>query len=138
MTLDNKGRVFHGQLAEDIEKALFITFLPGFDGQPGHRFGKLERNEMNMVFVVRVMQHAVKIDLVDLGYGTDVAREQFVDFDTVLALQLKEMTNLDRTLAVADEQLHILLHRPLVDAEDANLAHVGVGHDLENVGQHVL
>jgi len=91
-----------------------------------------------MILIVRIVQHAVEIDFIDLGDGADIARQQFIDLDTVLALQLVEVADLERPLAIANKELHVLLQRALMHAEDANLAHVGVGNDLEDVGQHML
>ena len=138
MPLDDEGRVFHGQLAEDVEQPLLVALLLGFDGQPGHRSGKFERRQMDMVLVVTVVQYAVEVDFIDLGDGADVARQQRVDFDRVLALQLVEVGDLERPLAVADEKLGILPDRALMDAKNADLAQVGIGHHLEDVGQHVF
>jgi hypothetical protein len=138
MALNDEGRIFHGQLAEDVEQALLVALLLRFDGEAGHRLGKLERHQMDVVLVVRIVQHAIELDFIDLGDGADVARQQFVDLDGVLALQLVEVGDLERALAVADEELRVLPHRALMHAEDTDLAHVGVGHDLEDVGQHML
>ncbi len=91
-----------------------------------------------MVLVVRVVQHGIEVDLLDLGDGADVPRHQRVDLDVVLALQLVEMGDLERPLAFADEKLAVLFQRALMHAEDPDLAHVGIGDDLEDVGQHVL
>ncbi len=109
MALDDEGRIFHRQLAEDVEESLFVALLLRFDGQPGHRLGKFERHQVDVVLVVRIVQNAIELDLVDLGDGADVTRQQFVDFDGVLALQLVKVGDLERTLAVADEELHVPL-----------------------------
>jgi len=138
MALDDEGRVFHGQFAEDVEEALFVAFLLRLDGEAGHRLGEFERREMDVVFVVAVVQHAVEVDFLDLGDGADVAGQQLIDFDTVLALQLVKVRHLERALAVADEKLGILADGALMHAENANLAQIGVGDDLEDVGQHMF
>ena len=138
MAFDDKGRIFHGQLAENVKQALLIALLLRLDRQAGHRLGKFERHQVNVVLVVRIVQHAVELDFIDLGDGTDVARQQLIDLHRVLALQLVEMGHLDRPLAVADEELHVLLHCALMHAENADLAHIGVGNDLEDMGQHML
>jgi hypothetical protein len=93
---------------------------------------------VDVILVVRIVQDTVEIDFIHLGDGANIARQEFVDFNAVLALQQVKMANLDRPLAVADEELHVLLHRALMNAENANLAHVGIGNHLENVGQHML
>ena len=47
------------------------------------------------------------------------------------------MTDLERLFAIVDEQLGVLAHRTLIDAEDAELADKRVVGDLEHVGNHV-
>ena len=110
MTLDDEARIFHRQLAQDVEQALLVALLLGLDGQALHRLREFERLQVDVVLVVRIVQHAVELDFLDLGDGADVARQQFVDFDVVLALKLVEVADLERALAVADEELQVLAH----------------------------
>ena len=74
------------------------------------------------------------LDLRDRG---DVAGDRLLDLDVVLALELEQVADLERLLAVVDEQLRVLAHRALVDAEHAELADEGIVDDLEHVGDHV-
>ena len=92
---------------------------------------------MDLVLVVRVVQHRVEVQVVDLGDRGDVARDRLRDLDVVLALELEQVRDLEGLLAVVDEQLRVLLHRALVDAEDAELADEGIVDDLEDVGDDV-
>ncbi len=48
------------------------------------------------------------------------------------------MPDLEGLAAVAHEELRVLGDRALVNAEDAELAHERVHHDLEHVGEHVF
>jgi hypothetical protein len=64
------------------------------------------------------VQYAVELDFVDLGDGAQVARYQRFDLDVVLALQAIDVADLERTLAIADEELRILPDRSLMHAED--------------------
>ena len=93
---------------------------------------------MDVVLVVRVVQHAVELDVVDLRDRRDVAGHGPVDLDVLAALQHEQMADLERLAAVADEELRVLRHRALVDAEDAELAHERIDDDLEHMGEHVL
>ena len=93
---------------------------------------------MDVVLVVGIVQHRVELDFVDLGDRADVARNQGVGLDIFFSLQQIQVRHLERPRAVADEQLRIALHRALVHAENAELAHVGIDDDLEHVGEHVL
>ena len=92
---------------------------------------------MDLVLVVAVVQHRVEVQVVDLGDRGDVAGNRLRDLDVVLALELEQVPDLERLLAVVDEQLRVLLHRALVDAEDAELADEGIVDDLEHVGDDV-
>ena len=105
--------------------------------RPNIGFGKCERREVDLVLVVAVVQHRVEMQVVDLGDRGDVARDRLRDLDVVLALELEQVRDLERLLAVVDEQLRVLLHRALVDAEDAELADERIVDDLEHVGDDV-
>ena len=91
-----------------------------------------------MILVVRVVQHGVEVQLVDLRHGADVAGHGLRDLDVLLALQLEQVRDLDGLAGVADEQLRAGLHRALVHAEDAELADERVDRDLEHVRDDVL
>ena len=93
---------------------------------------------MNLVLVMRVVQHRIEVDFLDLGDRGDVAGNRLVDFDVVLALELEQMPDLERLLAVVDQQLRILLHRALIDTEHRELADERIVDDLEHVGDDVL
>ncbi len=93
---------------------------------------------MDVVLVVRIVQHAIELDLVDLRHRGDVAGDDAVDLDALAALQQEEVADLERLAAVADEELRVLRHRALVHAEDAELADEGVDDDLEHVRERVL
>ena len=93
---------------------------------------------MDLVFVVRVVQHAVEVDLVDLRDRRDVAGHRRRDLDRLASLQHEQMSDLERLAAIADEKLRVLGHRALVYAEHTELADVRIDDDLEYVGQHVL
>ena len=112
--------------------------LLGLIANAVHRRRELERPHVDVVLVVRIVQHAVELDLVDLGHGADVARHDLVDLDVLLALQHEQMPDLERLAAVADEELRVACDRALVHAEDAELAHERVDDDLEHVREHVL
>src|SRR5690348_527308 len=108
MALDLEGRVFQRQFVEDIEETLLVALLLGLHRQTGHRAREFEWNEMDAVLVVRVVQRAVELNFLDFGDGTDIARHQFVDLDRILALELEQVTDLEGTLTVADEELAVL------------------------------
>ena len=43
MALNDKGRIFHRQLAQDVEQALLVALFLRFNCQPGHRLRKRQR-----------------------------------------------------------------------------------------------
>ena len=58
------------------------------------------------------MQHGVEVDFLDLRHRGDVAGNRLLDLDVILALELEHVTDLERLLAVVDEQLRVLLTVP--------------------------
>jgi hypothetical protein len=130
--------VFDLELVQDLEQALLVGLAPRMYRQALHRLRKLERLQVDMVFVMRIVQHAVELDFLDLGDGAQIAGYQRLDLDILLALQAIHVADLERTLAVADEELRVLADRSLMDAEDTDLADEGIADDLEDVRQHVL
>ena len=93
---------------------------------------------MDVIFVVAVVQHRVKVDVLDLGHGGDVAGNRVLDLQCSLPRSLNRWPTFERLLAVVDQQLGISAHRALVDAEHAELADEGIIDDLEHVGDHVI
>jgi hypothetical protein len=64
-----------------------------------HRPRERERLHVDAVLVVRVVQHAVERDLVDLRDRRDVAGHRLVDLDVLAALQAQQVPDLERLLA---------------------------------------
>ena len=91
-----------------------------------------------MVFVVRVVQHAVEFDFIHLRHCREVAGDRRIDLDVLAPLQHEEMAHLERLAAAADEELRVARDGALVHAEDAELADERIHHHLEHMRQHVL
>ncbi len=51
---------------------------------------------MDVVFVVRIVQHAIELDFVDLGDRGNVAGHGAVDLDVLAALQHEQVPDLER------------------------------------------
>ena len=68
-----EARVFHGQLAEDVEDRRCSSPFFRLDGEAGHRQREFQRLQVDVVLVVRIVQHAVELDFLDLGDRTDLA-----------------------------------------------------------------
>ena len=138
IVLDDERRVLGDHLVQHVGDPLLVAAPLRRDREAVHRHRELERPQVDVVLVVRVVQHAVEVDLVDLRDGRDVARHRAVDLDVLAALQHEQVPDLERLAAVADEELRVARHRALVHAEDAELADERIDHDLEHVREHVL
>ncbi len=94
----------------------------GSTARPCIGVGKFERPQVDVVLVVRIVQHASKwisstLATAPMSPGTSAS-----DLDVLLALQQEQVPDLERLAAVADEELRVLGDRALVHAEDADLA----------------
>ncbi len=138
VVLDDQRRVLGRHLVQHFGDALLVAAALRLDRHAAHRRRELQRPHVDLVLVVRVVQHAVEVDLVDLRDRGDVARHRGRHVDRLRALQHQQVPDLEGLAAAADEQLRVLGDRALVHAEDAELADVRIDHDLEHVRQHVL
>ena len=137
VTFDFKAGVFHLELVQNVEQALFIDLTFGIDGQPQHGLGKFQRTQMDVIFSVRVVQHAVKIYLFDFCNGAQISWHQGRNFDKFLALQLIQMADLDGFFCIANKKLGLFFKCALVHAEYAYFAHVRVSNNFEHVRDHM-
>ena len=91
------------------------------------------------VFVLRgIVQHGVKMNLIDLGHAADIARQRACHLDQSLALQHEQMPDLERLASISDIELAVTRNRALVDAEQAHFPDVGIDRHLEDMGQHMF
>ncbi len=137
VALELEARVLHLELVQHFEQALLVALLLGLNRDTVHRRGKFEGAQVDMVLVVRIVQHAVELDLLDLGHRADVPRNERIGLDVVLALYRKQVPDLEGAPAVADEELRVRGDRSLVHAEDPHLADEGIDDHLEHVREHV-
>ncbi len=110
----------------------------GRDGETVHRCREYQGPHVDLILVVRIVQHAIERDFLDLGDGGDIAGHGAVDLDLLAALQHQQVADPERLATVADEKLRVAGDRALVDAKDAELADERVHHHLEHVRQNVL
>ena len=82
---------------------------------------------------MRIVQHRVKMNILDLGDGTDVTGNTLRHFDVFLALQRQQVRDLEGFPRIADEQLAVLPDRALVNAKHTEPAHERIDGDLEHV-----
>ena len=64
------------------------------------------------------MDHRAKVDVVDLGDGTDVPGDDLVGLAVLLALELEHMADADALAAVAHLGLEIMTDVSLMNTED--------------------
>jgi len=137
VVLDDERGVLGRHPVQHFGDALLVAALLRRDAHSLHRQRELERPHVDMILIVRVVQHAVEIDVVDLRDRGDVAGHGTLDLDVLASLQHEEMADLEGFPAVADVELRVFRHRALVDTEDAELADEWVHHDLEHMREHV-
>ena len=114
------------QLVQAVGEPLLVAAPFRLDGDAEHRRRERDRLEVKLIFVVRVVQHGVEVQLVDLRDGADVARDAGGHLGVLLAQQAEEMRHLEGLARIADEQLAAVTHGALVNAEEAELADEGI------------
>ena len=107
IVLDDERRVLGDHPVQDVGDALLVAAPLGRDRDAVHRHRELERPHVDVVLVVRIVQHAVELDLVDLRDRRDVAGHRAIDLDVLAALQHEQVPDLERLAAVADEELRV-------------------------------
>ncbi len=135
---DAQARVFRSQFLQYLPEALLVAPARRLDCQAVDRRGEVERDQVDVAVLRSVMQHSIKVDLVDFCRGADIARAGLLDIHVLLALQHQQVGDPERLAPVTDIELAIAPDRTLVDAKHSHLADVGVYDDLEDVGQHLL
>ena len=136
--LDAHARIFGDELVQSVRELLFFAAPLGLDREPGHRRRERDRLQVIVVLVVRVVQHRVEVQLVDLRHRADVAGNRVRDLRVLLALQLVQVRDLERLARIADEQLRAGAHRALMHAKHAEPADERIDVHLEHVRDHVL
>ena len=137
MMLDAHARILRHQLVQAVREALFLATPFRFDGDAEHRRRERDRLEVKLILIVRVVEHRVEMQLVDLRDGADVARNAGRDFGVLLAQQAKQVRDLEGLARIADEQLAAVAHGALVNPEQAELADEGIDRDFEHVRDDV-
>jgi hypothetical protein len=118
-------------------KFLFLAAALHVNRESIHGLREVQRLKVKVIFVVRIVQDGVVMNVFHLGDGADIAGDARIHFQVLAALDLEQMAHLERFARIADEQLAVGFHGSLVHAEDAELAHERVVADLEHVGDHV-
>ena len=137
MMLDAHARIFGDQLVQRVRELLLFAAPLRLDREARHRRREHDRLQVVVILVVRIVQHGVEVQLVDLGTAQMSPGMAARDLGVLLALQLIQVRDLERLARVADEELRAGAHRALVHAEDAELADERIDADLEHVRDHV-
>ena len=137
VVLDVEAGVLGLELVQGIGQLLLVAAFGGVDRQPVERDGALHGGKVEVVLVVRVVQHGVEMDVVHPRHRQDVARYALGNLDQLVAVQPEQVVGLEGLARVPDEELARRRNPALMDAEDADLAAVGVVDDLEDVGDGV-
>ena len=128
-------RIFLRDLRQLHRKLRLIPARLRRDRQPIHRRRKRQRPQMNAVQRVIVMQHIVRMNLLDLRHRPDVPGDDLVRLTMLLALKMKHMPQLDRLLIVPHVNLRLPGAFSLMHPEDRQLADIWVGRHFEHMRQ---
>ena len=86
--LDAHARILRDELVQSVRQLLLLAAPLRLDRQSGHRRRERDRLEVVMILIVRVVQHGIEMQLVDLRHGADVAGDGPRHLRVLLALQL--------------------------------------------------
>ena len=101
MALDHEARVFDLQLVQHFENSLLVATAFWLDREAIHRLRKFQRQQMDVVLIVRIVQHRIEGNMLDLGHRAEVARDQLPNLLVFLALQHVEVSRLERLAGLA-------------------------------------
>ena len=138
VVVNGQGRVFGEHLLEHFAHAAFVAPARGLDREAEHRtrIGRTRQTDARVRGIG--VKHRAVVELFHLCEGANVARAQLVGFHGVLSLKDEGAHHLEGLFGVPGVELHPRLDRAAVHAEDADLAHKGVAHHLEDAGDDRL
>ena len=103
------------------------------DCESEHRLGHPETGKANVGIRRRLVQHAVKADVLDFGHRADVAGHSGLDLDVVLALEPEQVAYLHGLARIVNVELAVLANRATVNPEHAEPADESIDRELEDV-----
>ena len=130
--LDLEGRVFLHELGQAGAELLLVALGLGLHGQGDH--GRGERDRFQHHGVVGVADRVAGGDVLEADRGRDVARVDLLDLLPLVRVHLEEAADPLALALRAVEHPVARLHVAGVDPDERELAHEGVGHDLEDEG----
>jgi hypothetical protein len=86
--LDGQRRVFRLGRVQGVRSFLRLVVGGRADGQPEHRPWQVDRLQVEVIFIVRIVQHSVVMYFVDPRNGADIAGQGDFDFCVVPAVEL--------------------------------------------------
>ena len=88
---------------QDIRQFLLVAVPVGFKCKPEDRLWEIQRLEMNVIVFLRIVQHCIEVNVINLGDSNNVARHGLIYFNMFLALQAIQVGNFERFSCIADE-----------------------------------
>ena len=71
---------------------------------------------MEVILVMRVMEHCIVVRLIDPRYRTNVSRYADIYLDVIATIKLQELRDFDGFAGIADKKLIACSNRSLMDA----------------------
>ena len=105
IVFNNKTRVFFLQTLECGREFLFLAATLGIHRESIHGFRKIQRFEVIAILIMRVVKYHVIMNVINFGYGTDIARNTSVNLIMLATLYAKQMTHFERLAGIANQQL---------------------------------
>src|SRR6195952_324420 len=129
-------RIFRGQAAEGDAHLFLVGLGLGLDGLRDH--GLREHHALERDDRIGIAQRLAGGHFAQAHAGGDVARQNFLDFFTLVGVHLQDPA--DAFLLVADRVVDRVagLQHARVHAHERQLADVRVGHQLERQGGELL
>jgi hypothetical protein len=128
--LDLEGRVLLHQLGEAVAELLLVALALRLDRERYHGRGELDRLEHDRR--ARVADRVAGRHVLEADRRGDVAGVNLLDLLALVRVHLQQPADALALALGRVEHAVARLHRAGVDTDEGELAHEGVGHDLED------
>ena len=93
---------------------------------------------MKFIFVMTGMKDRIKMQIVNFGHRTNVARHTDRNFGCFISLQSIEMRDLESFPPLSNEYLVSRLYRPLMNSENTHASDIRIDINLEYVANKMI
>ena len=124
-----EGGILLGQLGQSDAHLLLTGLGLGLDGHTDHRLGEFHGLQNDGVLLVA--QGITRGGVLQAHHGGDVAGIDGLQILTVIGVHLQQTTHTLTLVLGGIEHRRTCVQRTRVHTEEAQTAHIGVGHDLE-------